>query len=180
MQYQVHRPVRQLPIDMFPTLPRERTKGIVLAYTRTYPNPHIDARYLDSVDRRLGYFGLTHHYIITTTGRIELGRNPRLRTSRTKRRHLQTDAIHIGIVGGLDGNAEHAHTITPEQAAASEWLMQTLADAYGVPLEVTDHIENWSVAGERTDGDYKQAVIDGVYAEMTQEELDASPDRITP
>jgi hypothetical protein len=100
-------------------------------------DPRIDAAFLDLIDSKKGYFGLTYHYIIRTNGQIEIGRDPKTISSVGKR-HLQPSQIVIGIVGGLSLDAKQEANETPEQEAALEWLMQALADTLMVPLEVTD------------------------------------------
>ena len=105
-------------------------------------DPRIDAAFLEPIDSKKGFFGLTYHYIIRTNGHIEIGRNPKTISSAGKR-HLQHSQIVIGIVGGLSFDADNnsvkqVANETPEQEASLEWLMQALADTLRVPLEVTD------------------------------------------
>ncbi len=73
-------------------------------------------------------------------------------------------------------------TITPEQEASLEWLMQSISDSLGEELEVVDYIEGWGVSRSTAAGSVNarhQEVVNILYSEMTDEELAASPDRIT-
>ena len=136
-----------LRTDHFATRERPSTQSLWVRYTNTVNDPRIDAAFLDPLDGKKGYFGLTYHYIIRTNGHIEIGRDPKTISSVGKR-HLQPSQIVIGIVGGLslgvsgpspsDISVQQAANETPEQEVALEWLMQALADTLMVPLEITD------------------------------------------
>ena len=126
-----------LRTDFFKTRERPSTQSLWVRYTNTVNDSRIDAAFLDPLDGKRGYFGLTYHYIIRTNGHIEIGRDPKTISSVGKR-HLQPSQIVIGIVGGLSLDAKQEANETPEQEAALEWLMQELADTLMVPLEVTD------------------------------------------
>ena len=142
-----------LRTDFFKTRERPSTQSLWVRYTNTVNDPRIDAAFLDPLDSKKGYFGLTYHYIIRTNGHIEIGRDPKTISSVGKR-HLQPSQIVIGIVGGLsfgvsgpspaakrhpsDISVQQAANETPEQEAALEWLMQALADTLNCELEVTD------------------------------------------
>lgn len=112
-----------------------------MRYTDSLNDPRIDAAFIDKLDAKRSYFGATYHYIIRTSGVIEIARDPRTRSSAGKR-HLHRDHIYIGVVGGLEPDGKQSANETPEQEASLEWLMQALADTLGVPLEVTDSREN--------------------------------------
>jgi len=97
---------------------------------------------------------------------------------------MHREAIFIGVVGGLEPTeGNRVATITNAQNEAVEWLVQELADTLGVPLEITDQIETWGASRSlKSDNAGKAArseFIDILYANMSDEELAASPDRIT-
>jgi hypothetical protein len=117
---------------------------------------------------------------VKTTGNIEIGRDPLTKSPRTRQRRLHNTAIFIGFVGGLDPETGYrANTITDEQDASLEWLMQAISDSLGVPLEVTDMLTTWRDSRSlKSTVSRDQEIVDAIYAEMTPEELAASPDRI--
>jgi len=129
---------KRLRTDLFTTRDRESTRGIVIRYSNTANDPRIDAHALDQFDATRGYFGCVSHFVIRTDGRIEIGRGPRT-VSSAPRPELAHDHIVVTIVGGLDDDAEFVANDTEEQEAALESLLQALADALSVPLEITDH-----------------------------------------
>lgn len=176
----VSRATSTLRTNLFKTSEREQTTRIVLNYTSHVPDPRIDAQYIDHSDARRSYLGITHHYLVKTTGDIEIGRSPLTKSPRTRQRRLHNTAIFIGVVGGLDPETGYrANTITDEQDASVEWLMQSISDSLGVPLEVTDMLTTWRDSRSlKSTISRDQAVVDAIYAEMTTEELAASPDRI--
>ncbi|SIT81218.1 hypothetical protein SAMN05421665_1235 [Yoonia rosea] len=184
MTPKVHRAAALLRTELFPTMYRETTNKIVLAYTSHVPDPRIDAAAIDMLDATDHYLGCSHHYVISTEGRIEVGRNPLTRSSRTRIKRYQQQALFIGVVGGLAaGNGHRADTITAAQEEAVEGLLQALADNLGVELEVFDHIANWNASHNLQSKDIGQTIradtIDILYALMTDEELAASDERIT-
>jgi hypothetical protein len=184
MTHKVHRAASLLRTEMFATMDREITNKIVLAYTDHVPDPRIDAQFIDYTDGSKGYFGCSHHYVIGTEGRIEIGRDPRTRSSRTRMKRMHREAIHIGVVGGLSADTGYrVDTINDAQNAAVDWLTQQLADTLGTSLEITDHIETWAASRDLHSKEAGKSIrantIDHLYALMTDEELAASDDRIT-
>ena len=140
----ISRATSPLRTEYFQTVQRETTRSTCVQYTGTAPDPRIDAAFLDLEAARQGFFGIVWHYIVKTDGTIEIARDPRTRSSRVKSYFANTEAIHIGIVGGVDPETcGHTETITPEQDAAVEWLMQAISNALNVPLEVFDGRDNW-------------------------------------
>lgn len=174
------RATSNLRTNLFKTSLREQTTRIVLNYTGHVPDPRIDAQYIDHSDACRSYLGITHHYLVKTTGNIEIGRDPLTKSPRTRQRRLHNTAIFIGFVGGLDPETGYrANTITDEQDASLEWLMQAISDSLGVPLEVTDMLTTWRDSRSlKSTVSRDQEIVDAIYAEMTPEELAASPDRI--
>ena len=148
----IARSAQPLRTDLFPTVQREVTRSICIQYTGTAPDPRIDSSFLDWDAARQGFFGVTWHYVVLLDGTIEIARDPKTRSSRVKSFLATAEALHIGIVGGVDPETcEHAETITPEQDAAVEWLMQAIANALNVPLEVFNGRENWTSESSRRD-----------------------------
>jgi hypothetical protein len=163
---------------------QEITNKIVLAYTDHVPDPRIDAQFIDYTDCSMGYFGCSHHYLIGIEGRIEIGRDPRTRSPRTRMKRMHREAIYIGVVGGLSADTGYRiNSITDAQNAAVEWLTQELSDTLGVSLEITDHIKTWAASRDLHSKEAGKSIradtIDHLYALMTDEELAASDDRIT-
>lgn len=147
---QVRRAACNLRTELFPTLPRESTESLSIAYTNTAADPRIDAAAIDAFDAQKSVFGILFHYVIKIDGTIEIGRDPRTRSTRTRNHAATMSAIHVGVVGGLDPETgDRAQTTTPEQEGAVEWLMQKLADTLNVPLEVHDARERWTVEARR-------------------------------
>ena len=184
MTRQVHRAAGLLRTELFPVMDREKTNRVILGYTGHTPDPRIDAQAIDTLDASLGYLGGSHHYVVTTEGRIEVGRDPWTRSPRTRTKRYQREGIFVGVVGGI--NAENGHrlaTITEAQNEAVEWLLQALADNLGVELEVVDHVENFAASRDVQSKDFAKAMradtIDILYALMTDEEIAASDERLT-
>ena len=185
MPQTIRRAVSTLRTEMFTTVERAKTNKAVVAYTGHTADPRIDAQFIDGSDCSKGYFGCSHHYIINTAGMIEVGRDPKTRSSRTRMRRMHHEAIFIGVVGGLATDTGYRiTTVTPEQNEAVEWLLQELANTLGTSLEITDHIETW--ASSRSILKSSDAIkarntefLSILYAEMTDEEINASTDRVT-
>jgi len=149
---QISRAALPLRTEAFPTLPREITRSVSLQYTGTAPDPRIDANALDYFDSCRGALGCFWHYLVRIDGRVEIGRNPRAISTRTASYAATNEAIHVGIVGGYDPETgERCDTITPEQAVAVEELLQALADALNVPLEVHEAHLSWTKDAARLD-----------------------------
>ena len=183
MTHQVHRPAASLRTALFPTAPRETTSKILVSYTNQVPDVRIDAQAVDMADASRAYFGCIYHYVIGTSGRIEVGRDPRTCSPKTRQKRFHKQALFIGVVGGLSADTgRRISTITDAQNEAVEWLMQALADTLGVELEVIDHTEHWAASRDLQSKDLGKAVrseiLEAIYAEMTDEELAASPDRL--
>lgn len=137
----ITRATNLLRVDLFATRERDQTTDVVVSYTDTIPDPRIDADFLDYADARRNYFGATYHYVIKTSGQIEIARDPRTISSRV-RKIDQPHSILIGVVGGRDEDGNRISTINPAQREAVEVLLQSLADSLQVPLGVTDYIES--------------------------------------
>lgn len=136
---------------MFRSLPREVTRSLSIQFTGTLPDPRIDANALDHFDCVAGAFGCLWHFVVRTNGVIEIGRDPRSRTSRTRNHWTRVEAIHIGVVGGFNEEGERVQSTTPEQAVAIEALMVEAATALNTPLEVHDGRSSWTRADYKTD-----------------------------
>lgn len=137
MTLHVTPPRKLLRTDTFTTRNRQSTRGIVVRYSNTVNDPRIDAVALDEWDGTRGYFGCASHFIVRTDGRIERGRDPRT-ISPSPKPWLRPDHIVVTVVGGLDTDAEFQANDTAEQEAVLEVLLQAIATALDVPLEITD------------------------------------------
>ena len=184
MTHQVHRASSLLRTELFPVMDRDKTNRVILSYTGHTPDPRIDAHAIDLFDAGLGYLGGSHHYVITTEGRIEVGRDPWTRSPRTRTKRYQREGIFVGVVGGIDVETGHRlASVTEAQNEAVEWLLQALADNLGVELEVVDHVENFAASRDVHSKDFAKATraetIDILYALMTDEELAMSDERLT-
>lgn len=132
-----------LRTDTFRTQERGEyaTRGVLIRYTNTVNDPRIDAAFMDTLDCAKGFFGITSHYVVRTSGTVEIGRDPKTISSSPPRRYHH-DHIVIGVVGGLELNGHQRANDTPEQDEAVEELLQALSDALQVPLEITDNREH--------------------------------------
>lgn len=137
MTLHVTPPRKLLRTDIFTTRERPSTRGVVVRYSNTVNDPRIDAAALDEWDCFRGYFGCVSHFVVRTCGRIERGRDPR-NISPAPKPWLAPDHIVVTVVGGLDADAEFQANDTEEQEAALEVLLQAIATALDVPLEITD------------------------------------------
>lgn len=130
-----------LRAQMFRTRERDSTDTIFVSYTNTPPDPRIDVRVMDDFDAHAGHFGLTYHYLIKTDGTIQEGRPIMTIAAQPKNLAIKLHCIAIGIVGGRDPETyELEDTITTEQEASLEDLMQHLADTLQVELTVEDRV----------------------------------------
>jgi hypothetical protein len=137
-----------LRTEYFDTLHRDSTTGLTVAYTDHFPDDRIDAAVIDHTDAQRSYFGCTYHYIVRTTGAVEIGRDPRTLTPRGNS-NLAATNILIGVVGGRNESGKRVTTITPRQREAIEALMQSISDALQVPLEVTDYVHDKALRDEQ-------------------------------
>lgn len=182
---QVHRASSTLRTELFTNLDRDITNKLLVGYTNHVPDPRIDADFVDYTDASRGFFGCSHHYVIGTRGRIEVGRDPRTCSTNTKQRRMHREAIHIGVVGGLATETGYrVATITDAQNEAVEWLIQAIADTLVVPLELTDNLEHWAASRSLTKSNDVAAAIAAdtyqrLYDAMTDDELAASDDRLS-
>jgi hypothetical protein len=133
----IQAPAAPLRTDMFKTMRRETTDRILVRYTRNEPDPRIDSAYLDGVATGRRYLGIPFHYLILLDGKIEIGRDPNTISTYSRRLNRSLQVV-IGVVGGLDAEGAQLATMSADQSEALEELLQGLADAYGVPLEITD------------------------------------------
>ncbi len=99
----------------------------------------MDAAALDYFDACKGFLSVSYHYVVPTSGRIEIGRSPQTRTSRGSYFQRQNE-IWIGVVGGRDEEGNRVSTETPEQRDAVEELIQAVADCLQTSLVVTDYV----------------------------------------
>lgn len=153
---------------MFQTRLREEPpRGIAVAYTNTLADPRIDADAIDMLDASRSFMSITYHYVVRVDGVVEVGRDPKRLTSRTRKPFVNHDELHVGTVGGLNENGEREQTTTQEQAEALAELEQALADALGKPLEVHDARVNWCKSPEERDAYVDPDQIDE--AEIEQE-----------
>lgn len=126
---------------MFRTRQRDVTESIFVGYLNTPPDPRIDVKVIDEFDACHHHFGCTWHYLIKVDGTVEAGRDLLTIGAQPKRSGLKLRCISIGIVGGRDSETyELTDTITTEQEASLEALMQWLADTLQVSLEVEDRV----------------------------------------
>ncbi|MEP4247671.1 hypothetical protein [Tateyamaria sp.] len=137
MTLHVTPPRKTLRTDLFKTSQRQSTRGVLIRYSNTINDPRIDAVALDDWDCARGYFGCVSHFIVRTDGRIERGRDPRTISSAPKPWQAP-DHIVVTVVGGLDVDAEFQANDTEEQEIALEVLLQAIATALNIPLEITD------------------------------------------
>jgi hypothetical protein len=141
MNIEIVAPSHPLRTDFFKTRARDRTTSIFVGYLNSPPDPRIGAKVADQIDAGRSYFGVRWNFILKVDGTIEHARGWRtIPAAPSKPAWLAQECISIGIVGGIDWSLKHANTITPEQEASLEALMQHLANTLQVPLEVTDRV----------------------------------------
>ena len=148
----ITRSLAPLRTEFFATLHRSETNSAAIAYTDTVADERITASDLDDIDCRVGFFGITYHYLVKPSGQIEIGRDPRTFTSRGNKAFNYSE-IWIGVIGGRDEQANRISTITPAQREAVEELMQRIADCLQVPLEVNDMVENRTLRDQQAEAD---------------------------
>lgn len=134
----IQTPAATLRTDLFKTKRRDSTDRILVRYTRTEADPRIDAEYLDMASSARGYLGIPFHYLILVSGTVEIGRNPNVIAAYGRKIDTQHQIV-VGVVGGLNSDGGQIATMDAGQSEALEELLQGLADAFGVPLEVTDN-----------------------------------------
>jgi hypothetical protein len=137
-----------LRTEYFKSLHRDNTTGLTVAYTDHFPDDRIDAAAIGHTDAQRSYFGITYHYIVRTTGAVEIGRDPRTLTPRGNS-NLAATNILIGVVGGRDESGKRVTTITSVQREAVEELMQSISDALQLSLEVTDYVHDKALRDEQ-------------------------------
>lgn len=146
MALEIRRAASPLRTELFTSQLRDETDSISVQYSGTAADPRIDAAALDYFDAKRGFFGASFHYVIKIDGTIEVARNPRSRTARTRNYAARSRAIHVAVVGGYNAETgRRLHTTTNAQEAALEALYQLLADTLGVPLTIYDGRENWVI-----------------------------------
>lgn len=154
--------VRRAPLPLrtsfFKTREREKTSSIGVQYVGTLADPRFTANDIDAIHCARGAFGVNFHYIIRLDGTVEIGRNPRTISTRTRNWFAQQEGIAIGLIGGFDEEARRVQTTTPEQARAVELLIQAIADALNTPLEIHDGRERWSASDFQTDDEIMAAL----------------------
>ncbi|WP_171125589.1 N-acetylmuramoyl-L-alanine amidase [Ruegeria sp. HKCCA4707] len=130
---------------MFPTVHREKTTGLFVRYTHHPPDPRIDATIIDAEHAKTGRFGIGWHYLVQVDGTIELCRHPLTRGA-VARENFTISHIQIGVVGGRDRETgKFSETLTTAQRNALEALYQKLADTLGVPLEIDESLEKFTL-----------------------------------
>ncbi|UWR03261.1 N-acetylmuramoyl-L-alanine amidase [Ruegeria conchae] len=130
---------------MFATLPREKTTGLVVRYTHHPPDPRIDAAIIDIEHAKTGRLGIGWHYLVQVDGTVELCRHP-LTHGAVGRDNFTRSHIQIGVVGGRDRETgKFSETLTTAQRDALEALYQKLADTLGVPLEIDESLEKFTL-----------------------------------
>lgn len=137
MNLHVTPPRKTIRTDLFTTRERASTRGVLVRYSNTVNDQRIDAVALDAWDCTRGYFGCVSHFVVRSDGRVERGRDPRTISSAPKP-WLSQDHIVVTVVGGLDEDAAFQANDTEQQTEALEALLQAIATALNVPLEITD------------------------------------------
>lgn len=167
--------VSLLRTDLFRTMLRESTKGVYVTYTNTPADPRIDAVALDHLDACSGHLGCTYHYVVRTSGQIEIARNPLTIAARPRNQVTRLDHIVVGVVGGRSSeeekNYELLDTVNEDQLDALEWLYQSLADALQVELEIDDRVTGRFEAHQERQAAKQRHTAERLLAERQREEL---------
>ncbi|MCA0906063.1 hypothetical protein LCM27_06595 [Ruegeria marisrubri] len=136
---------------MFPTLHREKTTGLFVRYTGHPPDTRIDATIIDIEHAKIGRLGIGWHYLVLVDGTIQICRHP-LSIGAMDRDVHKMHNIQIGCIGGRDRETgKFSETLTSAQRAALEELYQELANTLGVPLEIDESLEKFTLAQNEKD-----------------------------
>lgn len=117
-----------LRTDLFKTMDRVHTRFIAIRDTLTTPDPTFDVLALDLKHCRQGRLGIGVHFLINTTGDIQLGRS--VDTVGSHSRDFDTVSVAVGVVGGLNEDGDRIDTRTPEQVEAITDLTAFLTAMY--------------------------------------------------
>lgn len=122
----------------------KRVRGIVLHCTAEKENEcdKTDAKKIDRIHKSRGWSGIGYNYLIKRDGTIENGRDVNVRAAHTDAKNtlvkdrydLNTYALGIVYVGGLDKNGKAKDTRTDAQKKSEKWLVRMLMDMYGLTL----------------------------------------------
>ena len=100
---------------------------IILHCSDTEPDNRVDATTIDFWHKQRGWSGIGYHYVITTAGEIQKGRD--LERVGAHCKAYNHDSIGICYVGGRR-NGILADSRTPAQKAAMEKLVLDLLDKF--------------------------------------------------
>jgi hypothetical protein len=117
-----------LRTDLFKTVDRASTRFIAVRDTLTQADPELDVIHFDTLHCKRGKLGIGWHFLILTSGDIQLGRDVNTCGAHTK--SMDTDAVAIGVVGGLDDGNNKAFTRTHVQLMALDDLVDVLEEMY--------------------------------------------------
>lgn len=131
---------------------KKKVRGIVLHCTAEYENKcqDTDAKRIDQMHKARGWKEIGYNYVIKRDGTIENGRDVEKRGAHADAKNtlvkdrydLNTYALSVVYVGGLDKNGNAKDTRTPEQVESMKWLVRELCKMYGLsPDEVYGHYQ---------------------------------------
>lgn len=127
-----------LRTDLFKTNDRVDTKYIAVRDTLTKSDANIDALMIDAMHCKRGSLGIGYHFLILTSGTIQLCRDIETVGSHTK--DVDPLCVAIGIVGGTDHEGERINTRTPDQLESLKDMLEFLSARYPT-AEVSDRPE---------------------------------------
>jgi len=117
-----------LRTDLFKTVDRVETRFIAIRDTLTKPDLEVDIHTMDVEHCRKGKLGVGWHFLVLTSGTIQLGRD--IETCGAHSKDLDKISVSVGVVGGVDEHGTRVNTRTAEQLEALDDLMVVLGDRY--------------------------------------------------
>lgn len=113
---------------MFKTVDRAKTRFIAIRDTLTKPDLEVDIQTMDEIHCKTGKLGVGWHFLVLTSGTIQLGRD--IETCGAHSKEIDKVSVAVGVVGGVDKDGNRAYTRSPEQTQSLEDLMVILANRY--------------------------------------------------
>lgn len=125
-----------LRTDLFKTQARDETRVIAVRDTNTLPDPEIDATVIDRKHCAQGRLGIGYHFLVLTSGIIQLCRD--IATVGSHSRDYDVISVAVGVVGGKDEAGKLVNTRTEEQLEAISDINEYLSRVYP-GVEVSDN-----------------------------------------
>lgn len=113
-------------------------KYIVVHCSASPPNVFVDASVIDSWHRKRGFLRIGYHFVILTTGEVQVGR--KLNEVGAHASGYNAESIGICLAGGINPAGKPADNFSPNQKVALADLIQKLRVSHGMAAaEVLGH-----------------------------------------